>query len=538
MKRFNDLSVATRLAIGFVATGLLFTLAGVLALRGISSQSSALEKVDQTEEIATTALQLKYRSADLNGWQTAYAFDITEGTAGATLDTGASRAAFLDSAASFRTELAALEALPLTDDQAAAVAETKAGFEKFMALDEDVIAGYRSGTQAATDEATKLVLVDEIEVFQGIASSIDETVSMAQTASADANAAAASDGDSARTMTLVGLALAIAAAIGLGIAIVRSILTPLGELRGRMTQIAEGDGDLTIRLDEERKDEFGQVGHAFNVFVGHIADAVQTIGRHAIVLGSSAEELTGVSTQMASNATHTAERANTSSSTANDVSAKVQTVAAATEEMTASAGEVARSAEEAATIASKAMVLAEQAETSVQRLGDSSSQIDAVAKLIGGIAKQTNLLALNATIEAARAGDAGKGFAVVATEVKDLATRSGEATADIARQVGLIQSDVTGAVEAISEIVEVIRTIDQNQASVAGAVQQQLATTGEISRNLADVSGGSDLIADDITAVASAAVESVSGAEDTQQAAEELARLGGELQELVGQFRT
>ena len=69
-------------------------------------------------------------------------------------------------------------------------------------------------------------------------------------------------------------------------------------------------------------------------------------------------------------------------------------------------------------------------------------------------------------------------------------------------------------------------------------MQQQLATTGEISRNLADVSGGSDLIADDITAVASAAVESVSGAEDTQQAAEELARLGGELQELVGQFRT
>ncbi len=433
MKRFNDLSVARRLALGFVATGLLFTIAGVVALRGISSQASGLEKVQTTEDIATTALQVKYRSADLNGWQTAYAFDIVHGTPGATQDSGASRSAFLDSA-SFRTELAALEALPLTAEQAAAVARTKAGFEKFMSLDQDVIAGYRSGTTAGSDAATSLVLN--------------------------------------------------------------------------------------------------------NLFVAHIAGAVQTIGRHAIVLGSSAEELTGVSTQMASNATHTAERANTSSSTANDVSAKVQTVAAAIEEMTASAGEVARSAEEAATIASKAMVLAEQAETSVQRLGDSSSQIDAVAKLIGGIAKQTNLLALNATIEAARAGDAGKGFAVVATEVKDLATRSGEATADIARQVGLIQSDVTGAVEAISEIVEVIRTIDQNQASVAGAVQQQLATTGEISRNLADVSGGSDLIADDITAVASAAVESVSGAEDTQQAAEELARLGGELQELVGQFRT
>ena len=192
----------------------------------------------------------------------------------------------------------------------------------------------------------------------------------------------------------------------------------------------------------------------FNRFIAKIADTVRAIADHALVIASSAEELSAVSKQLSGNAEQTAHAAESSSASADQVASNVQTVASATEEMTSVISEIARSATEAATVAARAMRVADGAQLAVNRLGASSAQIDDVARMIGGIAEQTNLLALNATIEAARAGEAGRGFAVVATEVKDLASRSGTATADISRQVGVIQGDVTAAIAAITEIVE------------------------------------------------------------------------------------
>jgi methyl-accepting chemotaxis protein len=160
-----------------------------------------------------------------------------------------------------------------------------------------------------------------------------------------------------------------------------------------------------------------------------------------------------------------------------------------------------------------------------------------VIKVITAIAEQTNLLALNATIEAARAGEMGKGFAVVASEVKDLAQETARATEDISGRVQAIQADTQGAVTAIEEISRVIARVSDFQTTIASAVEEQTATTGEMNRSVSEAATGSSEIAQNITGVAEAARVTSEGVAGAQQAATEVARMSGDLRDLVASFR-
>jgi len=154
--------------------------------------------------------------------------------------------------------------------------------------------------------------------------------------------------------------------------------------------------------------------------------------------------------------------------------------------METSIKEISRSAADAASVATEAVTLAETTNEAVSRLGQSSSQIGKVIKVITSIAQQTNLLALNATIEAARAGEAGKGFAVVANEVKELAKETAKATEDISQRIEAIQLDSSDAVDAIAQISKIIGRINELQVTIASAVEEQTVTTSDIGRNLSE----------------------------------------------------
>jgi methyl-accepting chemotaxis protein len=230
-------------------------------------------------------------------------------------------------------------------------------------------------------------------------------------------------------------------------------------------------------------------------------------------------------------------------------------VAAAAEESTVSASTAAGSAEslttsistiqsnvsESSSVAIEAVRLSGEAQNAVSELANSARRIGEVVELIKGIADQTNLLALNATIEAARAGEAGRGFAIVAQEVKNLASQTGNATEDIAAQIGSIQGAVDGAVDAMSRIEAVITRINQNAGMIGQSVDMQATVTQEIASAITQVAAASQSVASDVTRVTETAGETGAAASQVLAASRELsvqaARLDQETLDFLERIR-
>jgi methyl-accepting chemotaxis protein len=296
-------------------------------------------------------------------------------------------------------------------------------------------------------------------------------------------------------------------------------------------------GDLTQAITVSGQDAIGQMGEGLAQFLGNLRSSIGRIGQTAGTLSSSSGELTSLSQQMSANAEETSAQAGVVSAASEQVSRNLQTVATSTEEMSATIKEIAKNTSESARIASEAVKVAQATTVTVSKLGDSSTEIGQVIKVITSIAQQTNLLALNATIEAARAGEAGKGFAVVANEVKELAKETAKATEDISRKIEAIQSDTKGAVDAISAISRIINQVNDISNSIATAVEEQDATTNEMTRNVTEAAKGANEIAKNIVGVAEAAKNTPQGAGDSQKSATGLSQMAGELRELVDQFK-
>jgi methyl-accepting chemotaxis protein len=314
------------------------------------------------------------------------------------------------------------------------------------------------------------------------------------------------------------------------------------ELQGKVDQILAvvreaARGDLRNAVPVRGADAIGQLGEGLAHLLEGFRAEVSRIGEHAGTLASSAEELTAVNRSLGASADETLARAESASSTASGVSRNVETVASGTEQMSGAIQEIARNALTAAQVAGDAVKVTERANGTVGRLGQSSTEIGKVIKVITSIAQQTNLLALNATIEAARAGEAGKGFAVVAGEVKELAKATARATEEIGGRIEAIQGDSRDAVGAIREIGEIVAQIHGIQATIAGAVETQTSTTGAMGRSATDAARGAGSIAATMTGLSQAAAVTRQGVGDSQRATESMARLAEQLHAMVGRFQ-
>ncbi len=352
-------------------------------------------------------------------------------------------------------------------------------------------------------------------------------------------------------IAIIAAVLAVIFAI-VGASFASLIVRPIRSVASGLEGIAQGEGDLTQNLQIRGNDETAQLANWFNQFLTAIRNLIQNIGGAAGKILATSKSSTQVSSDMAEAAGRQREA--------------VDMVSTAFHEMVATANEVARSCSQAAESADSGQRQAregqqqidaavnsvdrlsqeiEQSAQSMQQLERDSNDIQSILGTIRSIAEQTNLLALNAAIEAARAGEQGRGFAVVADEVRALAKRTADSTAEIDGLLGNLakrtsqvtqqmhaslevsQQSVTRIGEArnsfgqIRESVDVIR--DMN-TQIATAAEQQHQVAEDINRHISQIHGDAQLVAE---LANSARLDSQS-----------LAGLSNELDGLVRRFRT
>lgn len=329
--------------------------------------------------------------------------------------------------------------------------------------------------------------------------------------------------------------LAIALLVGISFIVIRSVNQQVQQTVSVTHQLAQGN--LASRVEINKKDEIGQMGEALNQAMERMTDTVKTISRNAKDLAKSSEALVTLSQQMSGNSSTTAAQSKAILSHAEKVSASLQSIATSIEQMSVSIKEISQNARDAASVGGEAVKLAGSTYATISKLGESSSQIGDVVRMITSIAQQTNLLALNAAIEAARAGEAGKGFAVVANEVKDLAKKTGSATEEISQKIKLIQEDTQGAVTAINQISEIVNQINGIQNTIAGAVEQQTTVTNSISQEINQAVSGSTEITKNMGGITESTKVISEGAADARKSAEDLAQMAFNLSNSVGQFQ-
>ena len=350
---------------------------------------------------------------------------------------------------------------------------------------------------------------------------------------------------------LILLVAALALLLGLCAALLISklIVRPLRQVITQAERIAAGD--LSVQLEVSRSDEVGQLLAAMQVMASNLRDMVGRLQGGVERISASAEALSGITEQTRQGV--------------NGQKAETDQVATAMSQMAATVHEVARNAEVAAVATRNAearvgtgsqvvgqtlqrvdqLASAMDATTqSIARLSQDAQRIDAVLDVIKSVAEQTNLLALNAAIEAARAGEQGRGFAVVADEVRALARRTQQSTAEIETLIATLREGTQRAVQdmqqsaslvthavtdanqtenALAAISEAVTQIFEMNQQIAAAAEQQTAVAEEINRS--------------VTSIRDIADQSALAMDETADASTQLAELGRELQGMAGQFR-
>jgi methyl-accepting chemotaxis protein len=443
------------------------------------------------------------------------------------------------------------------------VKQTSEQLNQFMTSAGSVYKGMTNSNNSATAAADATALAKKTEEIKTSLSSFDKT--FGEELKGELNSISTSTKHQRFINLYVFFGVVSVAFILIYFIVNRSIIKPLKDTVLMIKDIAEGEGDLTRRLDVKSNDEIRELANWFNLFLAKLQNIIKQIAENSNIMDTSSSDLLKIAGKMSSSSAQTFSLANTVALSTEDMSANLNEVvtamdqssaaanmmASASEEMMATISEIAQNTEKTRQISDQAVVQAKNTGEKMNELGKAAQDIGKITETITDISEQTNLLSLNATIEAARAGEAGKGFVVVANEIKDLARQTAISTKDIKNKIDGIQRVTALTAAEINKIIQVINNVNEFVAGISTAIEEQSITTRDITekinqtsqgiqqvnKNASNISQSSTQIADDISRVKTSTNEISENSGHVNARAQNLKDIAEQLNKIVHSFR-